>query len=566
MSTNLSGQHRQALLSQIQALRLYVSVTAQEDTGKTLLSCLENLEKDLSQMPFGLEFQHHQEEIQRRFATHAPILTEEKELFLDRGGPLHFLLEGDNLASLHLMEKTHRGRIQMIYIDPPYNTGNKDFTYDDQMVDGADSFRHSKWLSFMQARLEIARELLTEQGVIFLSIDDNEMAHLKLLCDGLFGEENFVANIVVKSNPRGSQSKKAIASVHEYLLVYAKNITKAAIIGHPLTDAMKEEYQYQDSQGPYRLLGLRQRGGFWRASQRPNLWYPFYVDPVQETLSLEEDDRHTAAVWPRQPTTGEEGTWRWSREKAQAHMEALVPRKIKRQGELVWDIYQKDYLAPGGRVRRTKAKTLWDEKEVNYQNAAKELRTLFGTAPFTYAKPIYLVSRAMEMVDFSENPYILDFFAGSGTTGHAVMRANAADGGNRRFILCTNNENQICRQVTYPRLARAMEQEQFQASLKYLKVGYVPTAGRQDHGYGPTLLAHSPELVELETGEALSSGLVAVLLTQEALRAFLASPERLAICQKLYLCRDLPVDGPMEQLLKEHHITLERIPDRFYRE
>ena len=192
---------------------------------------------------------------------------------------MNFLIEGDNLASLQLLEKTHKGRIQMIYIDPPYNTGNKDFTYDDNKVDGLDGFRHSKWLSFMNLRLKIAQKLLSKQGVIFISIDDNEMATLKILCDSVFGEQNCIANVIVKSNPRGSQSTKEIASVHEYILVYAKEIDSAAIIGHKLTEDMLSEYKLLDEQGAYRLLGLRQRGGFWRASERPKLFYPFYINP-----------------------------------------------------------------------------------------------------------------------------------------------------------------------------------------------------------------------------------------------------------------------------------------------
>ena len=478
MSTNISKQKREDLLAKIKAIRAYIATAPQDENTANLLAYLSELEKDVGAKKYGLVFEEHREEIDEVLSTHTPVLTEDGSLFIDNGGQMNFLIEGDNLASLQLLEKTHKGRIQMIYIDPPYNTGNKDFTYDDSKVDGLDGFRHSKWLSFMDSRLRIAKKLLSSQGVIFISIDDNEMSTLKSLCDNIFGEQNFVANVIVKSNPRGSQSTKEIASVHEYILVYAKDVLSSAIIGHKLTDDMQSEYSLSDENGAYRLLGLRQRGGFWRASERPKLFYPFYVNPTNAHLSLEEDSEHTIAVYPYQPSTGEKGTWRWSREKVAVDGDRLIAKTVKRGDDIVWDIYQKDYMASGDTVRRTKAKSLWDEKEMNYQNAANELKELFGTSPFTYAKPTYLIRRAMEMIDFSQNPYVFDFFAGSGTTGHAVMKLNAEDGGNRRFILCTNNENNICREVTYERIKRVIDKEGYSASLKYFKVDYIPVSER----------------------------------------------------------------------------------------
>ena len=567
MSTNISKQKREDLLAKIKEIRTFISSAPQDENTGNLLSYLSELEKDVNGKKYGLIFEEHREEIDEVLDTHTPVLTEQSDLFIANGGEMNFLIEGDNLVSLKLLEKTHKGCIQMIYIDPPYNTGNKDFTYDDNKVDGLDVFRHSKWLSFMDSRLRIAKKLLSSQGVIFISIDDNEMSTLKSLCDDIFGEHNFIANVIVKSNPRGSQSTKEIASVHEYVLVYAKDVLSSAIIGHKLTDDMQSEYNLSDETGAYRLLGLRQRGGFWRASERPKLFYPFYVNPNNAGISLEEDSEHTIAIYPYQPSTGEKGTWRWSREKVAVDGDKLIAKTVKRGNDIVWDIYQKDYMASGDTVRRTKAKSLWDEKEMNYQNAANELKELFGTSPFTYAKPTYLIRRALEMIDFSENPFVLDFFAGSGTTGHAVMKLNAEDGGNRRFILCTNNENNICRDVTYERIKRVIDKENYPASLKYYKVDYIPISERMYYEYADELLTHVRELVELENGINFTENAeIAIILTEDELDTFVEGLDESSLCKKIYMGHDLLLDAQQAQKLKDNKISVNVIPDYYYRE
>lgn len=567
MSTNISKQKRDDLISKIKEIRTYIASAEQDENTGNLLAYLNELEKEVKGKKYGLVFEEHREAIDDILDNNTPVLTEDSELFIDNGGQMNFLIEGDNLASLKLLEKTHKNNIQFIYIDPPYNTGNKDFTYSDKKVDALDGYRHSKWLSFMSARITLARKLLTNQGVIFISIDDNEMTTLKNLCDSIFGEDNFIANVIIKSNPRGSQSTKEIASLHEYVLVYAKDITSAAIIGHKLTDDMQSEYNLNDSKGAYRLLGLRQRGGFWRAKERPKLFYPFFVNPHTSEISLEENEDFCIPVYPYQPSSGEKGTWRWSKEKVITDGNNLIAKQVKRSGELIWDIYQKDYLSSGDAVRRTKAKSLWDEKEMNYQNAANELKSLFGTSPFTYAKPTYLIKKAMEMIDFSHNGNILDFFAGSGTTGHAVMKMNAEDGGKRKFILCTNNENDICRDVTYERIKRVIEKEDYKASLKYYKVDYVPISERLYYEYADELLRHVRELVELENGiNFTGNAKIAIVLTDEELETFIADIDNFKKCRKIYLGHDVLTSGEQEDILKEHKIKINIIPDYYYKE
>lgn len=202
MSTNLSKQKREDLLNKIKEIRAFISAAPQDENTGNLLSYLSDLEKDVNGKKYGLVFEEHREEIDEVLDTHTPVLTEEKDLFIDNGGQMNFLIEGDNLASLKLLEKTHKGKIDLIYIDPPYNTLNDGFTYSDTLVDGNDSFRHSKWLSFMQERLNLARRLMSYKGIIFISVDENEFAQIKLMCDEIFNERNFIESACLSISAR----------------------------------------------------------------------------------------------------------------------------------------------------------------------------------------------------------------------------------------------------------------------------------------------------------------------------------------------------------------------------
>lgn len=367
-------------------------------------------------------------------------------------------IEGDNLEVLKLLQKSYHGKVKMIYIDPPYNTGG-DFVYPDNFSDSIEHYKqltgqvdsegkkistnseangryHTDWLNMIYPRLRLARNLLTDDGVIFISIDDNEIDNLKKVCNEVFGEENFVGNIIVKSNPRGSQSARELAGLHEYLVVYAKNLWCANIIGHPLSENMVEEYKYEENGKKYRLLGLRQRGGFWRRSERPNLFYPLYVNGDSGMVSINRTSDANVAVVPIQPSTMEDGTWRWSKEKVLNNTQDLIAKKVIRNGEMVWDVFQKDYLSTDeDSYRRTKTKSIWDEKEINYQNGTVEVKELLSSGVFDYVKPVYLIMRAIEMIDWQKRDVVLDFFSGSGTSAHAVMQANVVADNKLNFIM-----------------------------------------------------------------------------------------------------------------------------------
>ena len=366
-------------------------------------------------------------------------------------------IEGDNLDALKLLQETYLGKVKMIYIDPPYNTGS-DFIYEDdfffffeeyignsgqydgdgnRLVQNTESNGrfHTDWLNMIYPRLRLAKDLLSEDGVIFISIDEHEIDNSIKICNEIYGTQNQVGVVVVKSNPRGSMSTAELASLHEYLLIYCKNILEAKIIGHALTEEMSGEYKYEDDIGKYRLLGLRMRGGFWRRTDRPNLYFPIYINPQNETISLDKDEEYCEEAIPVQPSTMEDGTWRWSKEKIKEMSSMLVAKKVKRNYDYVWDIFQKDYYEREG-GRRTKAKSIWEESEINYQNGSNEIKELLGKSSFfDYSKPAYLICRSMEMIDLSNGDIVLDFFSGSATTAHAVMQFNAKTDVHRKFIM-----------------------------------------------------------------------------------------------------------------------------------
>ena len=357
-------------------------------------------------------------------------------------------IEGDNLEVLKLLRQNYYNSIKMIYIDPPYNTGN-DFVYNDTFkMDKEESDKaegiisenneklqknqkstnryHANWLNMMYPRLKLARDLLTDDGVIFISIDDNEQANLKRLCDEIFGEKNFVASLPIMSNPRGRQSSQFIAQTHEYLVMYSKNYNFLKVFGEKLTEEQKKEYKNSDEYGNYRLLGLRLRGGRATAVESPTLHFPIYynekINDFYTVKKLETD----IEIIPKFEN-GTLGTWRWSKEKIEKEKKFLIVKRVKDR----YDVFQKDYLT---NEKTRKVKSLWIEKEINYDNSSKELSNLELDDIFNYAKPIYLMKKIISMI-IEKNDTILDFFSGSATTAHAVMQLNSEDNGNRKYIM-----------------------------------------------------------------------------------------------------------------------------------
>ncbi len=544
MSTNISKQKREDLLNKIKEIRNFISAAPQDENTGNLLSYLCNLERDVNGKKYGLVFEEHREEIDDILDTYTPVLTENKDLFINNDGQMNFLIEGDNLASLKLLEKTHKDKIDLIYIDPPYNTGNKDFIYSDIFVDSLDSFKHSKWLSFMKKRLLIARRLLSRKGIIFISIDDNEVAQLKLLCDEIFGNDNFRGQIVRGTGTPTGQGNAILSNEIDYILVYAK--TEQAIFnGLPFNSEDAKIYNLEDEYGKYLVRPLRKTGGEDRREDRPSMYYPVTAPDGTQ-------------IYPIAPL-GYESRWRCQEK---TYKQLIDDHRIEwKQDKTGWKVYQKFYL--DGRTKQVG--NLWIDIEGN-KKATITMRNIFGENIFSFPKPVELIYRIAQIASY-KNSCILDFFAGSGTTGHAVMKLNAEDGGNRKFILCTNNENNICRDVTYERIKRVIDKEGYAASLKYYKIDYVPISDRLYYEYADELLKHIRELVELENVINFTGNTeIAIVLTEEELDNFISQLENSTKCQKLYSGYDILMDAQQAQTLKDRKITVNIIPDYYYKE
>ena len=536
MSTNISKKKRDDLLDKIKQIRAFIAAAPQDENTGNLLSYLSELEKDVNGKKYGLVFEEHREEIDEVLDTHTPVLTEDADLFIDHGGQMNFLLEGDNLAALKLLEKTHRGNIDLIFIDPPYNTRNGDFGYDDSRVDLTDTFRHSKWVSFMSERLLVARRLLKNDGVIFIAIDDNEQAALKLLCDQLFGEENFLASIIWQHSIQPKGYSGTFSVHHNYILCYQKT-AQFVLNSLPRTDEDNKAYANPDNDP----RGRWRSGDVRNALYRPNLIYDI-ISPSGNVIK---------------PCAN---GWRWSKE--------TVEEKIK-SGEIIFSkdetrIIRKIYLDT---LEGRTPETIWFGKDVGTtRSAMSEIKEIFGSSAFGTPKPTSLIERTLRLISRTDAT-VLDFFAGSGTTGHAVMKLNAEDGGTRRFILCTNNENGICRDVTYERIRRVIDKEDYAASLKYYKVGYVPISDRMYYEYADELLRHIRELVELENGINFTGNEeIAIVLTDAELEIFLDDEGICKRCRKLYMGHDVLLDAQQAQALQEYNIAVNVIPDYYYKE
>ena len=362
-------------------------------------------------------------------------------------------IEGDNLEVLKLLQETYLGKIKMIYIDPPYNTGN-DFVYEDDFAQSTEEYLansgqfdddgnrlvpntesngrfHTDWLNMIYPRLKIAKDLLTDDGVIFISIDDNEVFNLKKVCDEIFGSSNFVVQFAVQLNPRGRNLDLFVAKTHESVLVYAKNyLQPTTMFGVEKDGKMVDEYNKQDEVGKYRAIGLRNRNQSFNPQTRPNLYFPLYVDPETHRVSTVKDSTYIDEVWPDAPD-GTKTCWTWMRTKIEKENNLII---AERSGDK-WRIFRKDYLiSPDGNVATTLVKSLWTDNTINNDYGKKSIKELFGGNIMSFPKSPELIKKLI-MIGMQKDAIIMDFFSGSATTAHAVMQQNAEDGGSRKFIM-----------------------------------------------------------------------------------------------------------------------------------
>lgn len=534
---NLTQQKRQRMLEFLQTIR------EEHKDDDDVLIAIGEIESELNAKKYGLVWEHHEEAVDIQMRDNIPIFTEctDKEINASADGFYNFILEGDNLHSLRLLEKTHSGKIDLIYIDPPYNTGGRDFIYDDAFVDNTDTFRHSKWLSFMATRLGRAKELLSPEGLIFISIDDNEVAQLKLLCDEIFGANNFRGQIARSTGTPTGQGNAIISNEIDYMLVYAR--TEQAIFnGLPFDDESSKIYNLEDEYGRYLVRPLRKTGGEDRHEDRPSMYYPVTAPDGTQ-------------IYPIAPA-GYESRWRCQESTyISLRNEHRIEWKKDKSG---WKVYQKFYLE--GRTKQPG--NLWTGIEGN-KKATITIKNIFGDNVFSFPKPVELISRIIHIASKPDS-IVLDFFAGSGTTGQAVLEYNRDnDGSNRTFILCTNNENNICEEVTYERIRRIIsgygKTAGIPADVKYYRTDFV---SKDAEDISEELLAHITEMVQLEHGVKIDGSEYLIIMNDDELDAIEQNWDNCGNVKAMYVSKNVLFTTAQKKLFG--NIDIHIIPDNYF--
>jgi len=438
-----------------------------EFTKEELIKLVQKLG---SRKKYGLIWEDKSEQVVELCKNKLPVLTEDsrKEIKIVKDEPVNILIEGDNYHSLSVLNYTHKSKVDLIYIDPPYNTGAKNWKYNNNFVDKDDAYRHSKWLSMMHHRLNIAKNLLKKDGVLICAIDDNEQAHLCTLLEEIFSafEQH---TITIVHNPKGVQGKN-FSYTHEYAIFIIPQNKKIVI------DRNLEESEMYVS-------NLRNWGNESLRTDAKNCFYPIIVrknkiigfgdvapNNYHPSSSNEKKRDGTVFIWPID-NKGIERKWRYARQSVEEIKDILV---LKNSGKEIQVLIAKDYGV---------YKTVWLDKRYDASEyGTKLLRKILPNCDFDFPKSLYTVYDCLyAIIGNRPNAVVLDFFAGSGTTGHAVLELNNKDKGKRQFILCTNNENNIATEICYPRIARVIKGYKLKnekikglgGNLKYFRTDFI---------------------------------------------------------------------------------------------
>ncbi|MDE6427212.1 MAG: site-specific DNA-methyltransferase [Ruminococcus sp.] len=595
--SNLSQKKRQRMFELLARIR-----EEHRDDDETL-SAINEIENELNAKKYGLVWEEHEEAVNVQMRTHIPVFTEDtdKEITTLPEQDYNFLLEGDNLHSLYLLEKTHRGRIDVIYIDPPYNTKNKDFVYDDCKIGEDDGFRHSKWISFMNIRLKKAKQLISKNGVIVISIGYQEVHNLMLLCQEIFDNRQIMCVTVQTS---GGKPNGCFNITHEYLIFIAPNDFEA-------TESRDSQNSYSS---PYHGMNL----ATFNQVQRPNQAYPIFIDsngcivgcgkslqekinsgefkgnPADYVFDYNEAPEGTVAVYPV-TTKGEACVWRlissrllsdWKKgyikvvpqnnnknknKYAVQYLSEGVIKKIENgefesyrisEDERIPTIDVKSYKTAGAGIS-----TIWTDKQNYTTKGSNQIKEIFGGKPFSYPKPLELIITIMQKVT-KKNSIILDFFAGSGTTAQAVLELNQQDGGKRKFILCTNNENNICTDVTYPRINTVISGKRqdgsiysdgIPANLKYYRTDFV---ARDCEYLSDELLEHVAEMIQLENGVKIDGSQYIMLLDEQDADELAENWENFSKVKTIYVAKDVLFTTEQAKIFA--NVDIKTIPDYYF--
>jgi len=463
-------------------------------TKEKLLVEIERLKKELKKKKkYGLVWEDKPEDVVEMCKEKLPVLKEikGKEIITDNNKPMNLLIEGDNYHALSVLNYTHKGKIDVIYIDPPYNTGNKDFKYNDSFIDKEDSFRHSKWLAFISKRLHLAKSLLSKDGVIFISIGEDEVAQLKLLCNEVFGEKNYITNFIWEKTQHFGRQKVNSYSNADYILCYAKQLNNSGL-KELLVERIKEEHEdapLYNASNPVNTLTIPAKKVIFNI---PDGEYTRTTDEkyklIQKVVVKNGENKNALVLRFKS---------RWSQKNVEKELEKGTTFWVKSENFAIRAIYgsgktsnesPKQIIFTNGNNEFV-AKSRFGQKVGVNEEASNELFNIIGEQNiFEYPKPRTLVEYLTSLLfDHYENNYlkditVLDFFAGSGSTGHAILNLNKIDNGKRVFILCTNNDENICSDICYPRIQKAIKGYRAKkgekidglgGNLKYFKTDFV---------------------------------------------------------------------------------------------
>lgn len=572
-TTNLSKIRRDKMLKTLSEIKKNIS---DEET----LNSLSLIENELTKKKYGLIWEEHEERVDKELETQIPTFEEikDKEIVCNPNEKFNFLLEGDNLHSLYLLEKTHKEKIDVIYIDPPYNTGKEDFIYNDKIIDEMDGYKHSKWLSFMERRIRIAKELLTKSGIILISIDENEEAQLKLLCDEIFGESNRLSthHIKVRYDNKSLNEKNDWQPVMEYVYIYAKdklsvkakkpsenyNIDKflysfdeltngqTIILGNKKVTIFKQnEWKINKAQkGSLNLLKETWASGSVLKGNTSGKFFDLYLS-VRKTIDglnclykvegIGEDGLGYRYFTGPQKETSSRGKFY-----------SGVP--LERLDDL-----------NNGTSKKYRPISNYYDFSADFGNIRQE-----GNTPFNSGKkPVKMLK---ELINYhqNKNAIILDFFAGSGSTAQAVLELNKEDNGNRQFILCTNNENNICEDITYKRIKNVIngygKYDALKTNLKYYRCTYIPRINTENENLHNNLLINIKNLIQLENGIEIDDNKIRVYLDEEELDKFSTNKEELEACEKVYISSDILLTSEQEEIFENNNIEVYIIPEYYF--
>jgi len=532
-TTNLSKIKREKMLETIKEIKKNI-------TDEVTLDNLSMIENELTKKKYGLIWEEHKERVDKELETQIPTFEEikEKEIKLSDDNKFNFLLEGDNLHSLYLLEKTHKGKIDVIYIDPPYNTGKKnEWKYNDSWVDENDEYKHSKWLSFMYRRLILAYKLLSKDGVIFISIDEHELSQLSLLCQDIFGENNFDYMIWQKTDSRVDRNTNAkiikrFKNIHEGILVCYKNKNNKIFNKMMKLPEWKNKQTNPDNDP---------RG-------------PWSSGIISYEEGHKNEDRSSPYYYSITTPSGKIYTRHWFVTKEEFE-------KLRNDNRI-------SFPKNGDGVPRIK--TFENEEKEYYMEsilrgvgtsstAKDELLEIFGNREiFDTPKPTKLIKELIRVAS-DNNSIILDYFAGSGTTAQAIHELNNEDNGKRKFILCTNNENSICETITYERIRKMVKD-----NLKYYKTSYVPRINTDEQNLSENLMKNIKNLIQLENGIEIDNTKVQVYFDEDSFDNFTNNKELLDVCDKVYISSNILITAEQEMILENNNIEVFIIPEYYF--